>query len=116
MKSPARCSGAVASAIARRLPASYHPAAVSFNILRSNVDAATDGLSEIFASTFRKTFGDFQLNEVEVSLEISADGSVAIMGSGVGIEGRGSMKLKFLRQKSSSTQRQCQYCLTTLKS
>jgi hypothetical protein len=69
------------------------------------MDAATDTLAEIFASSFRKVFGDFELSEVEVDLKISANGRVGIIGSGVGIKGQGSVKLKFFRQKSSSTHR-----------
>jgi hypothetical protein len=71
---------------------------MSFDVLQSSVDAATHGLAEIFASCFRKGFGDFELDEVEVTLEVSADGRVGFMGSGVGVRGVGSMKLKFVRR------------------
>jgi len=67
-------------------------------VLQSNVDAVTSTLSEMFASTFRKTFGDFELDEVEIALEISADGKIGIMGSGVGLKSGGSMRLRFFRR------------------
>jgi hypothetical protein len=70
----------------------------SFGVLKSNMDAATSDLAAIFATSFRKKFGDFALDEVEVALEVSADGRVGIMGSGMGIRGGGSVKLKFFRR------------------
>jgi hypothetical protein len=42
--------------------------------------------------------GDFELVAVEITLRVSADGKVGILGSGVGIKGDGSMKLKFVRR------------------
>jgi len=73
----------------------------SFDLLRSNMDAATSSLAEIFASSFRKPFGDFELDEVEVNLKVSADGRLGIMGTRVSIKGGGSVKLRFLRRKRS---------------
>jgi hypothetical protein len=70
---------------------------VSFGLLLSNMEATTNSLSEIFSSSFERKFGAFELTEVEVSLEVSADGKVGFMGSGVGMKGTGSMKLKFER-------------------
>jgi hypothetical protein len=89
-------------------------AEASFGALQSNVDAATTGLAELFASSFRKTFGDFELDEVEVNLKISADGKIGIVGSGVGVKGAGSMKLKFVRQRSSSRQSSFRRLLTAV--
>jgi hypothetical protein len=42
--------------------------------------------------------GDFELVAVELTLRVSADGKVGLLGSGVGIKGGGSMKLKFVRR------------------
>lgn len=72
---------------------------ISLDVLKANLDAATEGLSEIFASAFERTFGEFELNEVEMSLEVSADGKVGILGTGAGVKGSGSIKLKFGRKK-----------------
>jgi hypothetical protein len=72
---------------------------MSLGILELNVDAAGDGLAEAFASSVRKPSGDFELDEVEIALEISADGKVGILGSGLTLRGGGSMKLKFVRRK-----------------
>jgi len=74
----------------------------SFGLLRSNMDAATSTLADIFASSFRKRFGDFELDEVEVNLKVSADGRLGLMGTRVSIKGGGSVKLRFLRRKRSS--------------
>jgi hypothetical protein len=74
---------------------------VSLDALKSSLDAATDSLSEIFSSAFERTFGDFELNEVEMALEVSADGRVGIMGTGAGVKGSGSIKLKFTRKKGA---------------
>lgn len=74
---------------------------VSLDVLKSSLDTATESLSEVFASAFERTFGDFELNEVEMALEVSADGKVGIMGSGAGVKGSGSIKLKFVRKKAA---------------
>jgi len=65
-------------------------------VLQSNMDAVTSTLSEMFASSFRKSFGDFQLYEVEIALEVSADGKIGIMGSGLDVEGGASIRLRFV--------------------
>jgi len=74
---------------------------VSIDALKSSLDAATESLSGIFSSAFERTFGDFELNEVEMVLEVSADGRVGIMGTGAGVKGSGSIKLKFTRKKGA---------------
>lgn len=74
---------------------------VSLDALKSSLDAATESLSEVFATAFERTFGAFELNEVEMALEVSADGKVGIMGTGAGVKGSGSIKLKFVRKKAA---------------
>ncbi len=71
---------------------------IALGAFQANIDNTTDALSTIFASAFEKAFGEFQLNEVEVDLEIAADGKVGFMGSGIGIKGSSSLKLKFKRK------------------
>lgn len=78
-----------------------HVTEVSLDALKSSLDAATENLSEVFATAFERTFGAFELNEVEMALEVSADGKVGIMGSGAGVKGSGSIKLKFVRKKAA---------------
>ncbi|MEA5601838.1 hypothetical protein [Nostoc sp. UHCC 0252] len=41
-----------------------------------------------------------QLDEIELSVEISADGEVKLIGSGVKAGSKGAIKLKFKRQES----------------
>ena len=74
---------------------------VSLDALKSSLDAATESLSEVFATAFERTFGAFELNEAEMALEVSADGKVGIMGTGAGVKGSGSIKLRFVRKRSS---------------
>jgi hypothetical protein len=74
---------------------------VGLDLFSKNIDSATAALSHVFTSAFEKTFGDFQLNEVEVNLEISADGKVGFLGSGVGVKGSSSFTLRFTRKGSS---------------
>ncbi len=74
---------------------------VSLDALKSSLDSATESLSEVFTSAFERTFGAFELNEVEMALEVSANGKVGIMGSGASVKGSGSIKLKFVRKKEA---------------
>jgi hypothetical protein len=67
------------------------------SVFQASLEAATSHLAEIFASSFHKEFADFELREVEVRLEVSADGRVGIMASRVGVKGGGSINLKFVR-------------------
>jgi hypothetical protein len=69
--------------------------------LREEVDAATNSLAEIFATSFRKRFGDFELHEVEIELSVSADGTLGVMGSGVSVTGGGYIKMKFVHRAAA---------------
>jgi hypothetical protein len=73
---------------------------ITLDAFQANIANTTDALSSIFSTAFDKEFGEFQLNDVEVNLEISADGKVGFMGTGVGIKGSSSLKLKFERKKT----------------
>ncbi|MBE8987276.1 hypothetical protein [Nostoc sp. LEGE 12450] len=47
-----------------------------------------------------KVHSKMQLDEIELSVEISADGEVKLIGSGVKAGSKGAIKLKFKRQES----------------
>ncbi|MEH1825671.1 MAG: hypothetical protein V7L22_09955 [Nostoc sp.] len=47
-----------------------------------------------------KVNSKMQLDEIELSVEISADGEVKLIGSGVKAGSKGAIKLKFKRQES----------------
>ncbi|MBE8965367.1 hypothetical protein IQ277_03625 [Nostocales cyanobacterium LEGE 12452] len=47
-----------------------------------------------------KVNSKMQLDEIELSVEISADGEVKLIGSGVKAWSKGAIKLKFKRQES----------------
>jgi hypothetical protein len=72
---------------------------VGVDALVDNIGETTAALRKVFATQFAETFGDYKLDEVEVDLEISADGKVGFLGSSVGVKGSSSFKLKFKRQK-----------------
>lgn len=48
----------------------------------------------------QKTAG-LSLNEIELSVEIGAEGEIRLIGSGAKASGKGAIKLKFTRQKES---------------
>jgi hypothetical protein len=56
-------------------------------------------LSDALSQTFQhiKAVGDYTLDEVTVSVEISASGKVAILGTGAEVSGKGGVQLKFRR-------------------
>jgi hypothetical protein len=65
---------------------------------KDNVEVVTEQIRQIFESAFEKTFGEFHLESVEVSLEISADGKVGFFGSHVGLSGKSGITLSFKRK------------------
>jgi hypothetical protein len=42
--------------------------------------------------------GSFRLNEFEVSAEVSAEGKLALIGTGVGVAAKGGLTFRFERQ------------------
>ncbi|MBV8580152.1 MAG: hypothetical protein JOZ86_05905 [Candidatus Eremiobacteraeota bacterium] len=64
-----------------------------------NIGETTTALRRVFETQFTEAFGEYKLDEIEVDLEISADGKVGFLGSSVGVKGSSSFKLKFKRQK-----------------
>jgi len=72
--------------------------AINASVLKTNMDAFFSQLREIFASGVEK-IGAFEVSEVEISAQITADGQVALMGSGVRLEAQGGIKFVFSRPK-----------------
>jgi hypothetical protein len=68
--------------------------------LSRDLTNASSDLAQTFASSLSKTFAGLELDQVEIAMEFSADGKVSIVGSGVGVKGSASMKLKFVRRRS----------------
>jgi hypothetical protein len=83
-------------------PALVRPAEIvtdiGVNQLREGVAQASTALREVFAESFAATFGAYRLDEVEVSLQISAGGKVGFLGTGVDVKGSSTLKLKFKRE------------------
>ncbi len=73
--------------------------AVPFESLHANMRTFLDGAHELLAQeTERKD--KYAVDSVEVSAQISADGKVGFLGSGVGISGEASVKFVFKRTLS----------------
>jgi hypothetical protein len=88
-----------------RVPATY-PAVlkvteIEAGIVQDNLKNAVRALRTTFSTTFEQDFGQFQLDEVEVALEVTADGRVGFMGSGVGVKGSSTFKLRFARKQKT---------------
>lgn len=68
--------------------------------------AQMDGLIRVVGDLFTTADAQagMQLNEVQLSVTISADGKVNILGSGGGLANSGGITLKFVRQSSNPTQ------------
>ncbi len=60
--------------------------------LKSNLQNATQRLGEIFAEI--RSVGQYELKEVEIGLEVGAEGGVSFIGTSK-ISGSGSIKLTF---------------------
>lgn len=48
-----------------------------------------------------ETVSGIELDEVQLSVEVTADGDVKLMGSGIGLEGKGAIALTFKRKPST---------------
>lgn len=68
---------------------------VSEETLRKNMSDFLDIVGNVFHQAEKKT--EMKLDEVELSIEITADGEVKLLGSSVGIETKGAITLKFKR-------------------
>jgi hypothetical protein len=72
---------------------------VPVDALRANLNAATASLAEAFRD-IRKV-GEFQLAEVEIGIEVTAEGGVQFIGTAK-VGGSASISLKFAQPKTHS--------------
>jgi len=70
--------------------------AVDVERLRQNMTAFLEALQEMLAAE-PKDIGDFRLAEVEVSAEITAEGSLRLLGTGVSGAGTGGIRFVLRR-------------------
>jgi hypothetical protein len=74
--------------------------AVSVSALKENMDRFFNQLREIL-DTGKDKIGEFEIDEVEVSAQITAGGEVCLLGSGVKVETEGGLKFVLKRSKQS---------------
>lgn len=72
---------------------------IPMSVLKSNLQSATQRLGEIFAEI--RSVGLFELKEVEIGLEVGAEGGVSFIGTSK-ISGSGSIKLTFSPPSNNS--------------
>ncbi|MEH2406967.1 Pepco domain-containing protein [Nostoc sp.] len=75
---------------------------VSAQTLEQNMSHFLELVGSLFsqAQQHAKVNSKMQLDEIELSVEISADGEVKLIGSGVKAGSKGAIKLKFKRRES----------------
>jgi hypothetical protein len=69
----------------------------SAEVIGDSLASLTNAISQSFHNI--KAVGDYILDEVTVSAEISASGKIAILGTGAEVSGKGGIELKFRRGK-----------------
>ncbi len=72
---------------------------VSVAVLKQNMQSFFEQIREILDSGTDK-IGAFQISEIEVCAQISGEGQVALMGSGVKLEAQGGIKFTLCRLPS----------------
>ncbi|WP_414564984.1 MULTISPECIES: hypothetical protein [unclassified Anabaena] len=77
---------------------------VSAEKLEKNMTSFLQVVGRLFSRTEQeaKVNSGMQLDEIELSVEISGEGEIKLIGSGVKTGGKGAIKLKFKRQESKS--------------
>jgi hypothetical protein len=65
--------------------------------IQNNMDHFLNNMQEILSKSASTTEA-FQLNEVEVNAEVSADGQIGFMGTQVGMSGTAGIKFVFKRK------------------
>jgi hypothetical protein len=70
---------------------------VGVETLQANMSEFLDLVGSLFQKAEQKT--GMELDEVELSVEITGNGEVKLVGSGIGIEGKGAIILKFKRSE-----------------
>ena len=73
--------------------------AVSVSALKQNMKQFFDQLQEILDSG-REKIGQFEIDQVEISAQITAGGEVCLLGSGVKVGAQGGIKFVLKRKKS----------------
>lgn len=69
--------------------------------LAVNVNLFVQQMGKVLDSTPEK-LGNFRFDEFEIHAEISADGTLAILGSGVHVGGSGGLRFVFRRETGQS--------------
>lgn len=69
---------------------------ISAEDLKEQISHLTAVLSDVFDQASHETA--LRLDEVELSIEVSSEGQISILGSGGKLEGRGGIKLSFKRK------------------
>jgi hypothetical protein len=69
---------------------------VSVSVLKKNMGSFLSQLKELLDNGSDK-IGAFEISEIEVSAQITGDGQVALLGSGVKIEAQGGIKFTLCR-------------------
>jgi hypothetical protein len=69
---------------------------VSVSVLKQNMESFFDQIKEILDGGTDR-IGAFQISEIEVCAQITGEGQVALMGSGVKIEAQGGIKFTLCR-------------------
>lgn len=70
---------------------------VSAETLQTNMSEFLGLVGNLFQQAENST--GMKLDEVELSVEITGDGEVKLVGSGIGIEAKGAITLKFKRDE-----------------
>lgn len=82
----------------------HHPRNVANKAVQVSVAALQNNMSkfiQVVGGVFQqaKSVSGMELDEVKLSVEVTADGEVKLMGSGVGLEGKGAISLTFKRKR-----------------
>jgi len=78
-------------ALQKRVPVSVHR-------LKANVGHLLDTLGEVFDQAEQKGPQSIELQEIELTVEVNAEGQVGILGTGGKAGGKGGITLKFKRK------------------
>ncbi|MEA5469768.1 hypothetical protein [Spirulina sp. 06S082] len=70
---------------------------VSAEVVREKMSDFVEMVGEMFDRAETRT--GMILDEVELSVEITGEGEVKLMGTGIGLEGKGAITLKFKRDR-----------------
>lgn len=70
---------------------------VDTNVFKDSLDGILSTLKETFSSSFDQEFGKFSIEEVEIHLDITGEGKVGFLSSGVQLQGSTGIKVVFKR-------------------